>query len=81
MSYVVGFLGDDGTLGRTFKADNMYDALKALEELRDAVGDNFDFFNLKEGEDIQTRLQTYFEDHCVLTTKSGRYFIGGLESL
>ena len=80
MSYVVGFLGHDGSLGRTFKADNMHNALKALEELRDETGDNFDFFDSK-GEDTQTLLQTYFEDHCVLTTESGRYFIGGLESL
>lgn len=74
MSYVVGFLGSDGHLGRTFHADNMDEALVALEALRSEQVDTFPFIADEE-------VQVYFEEHCVLTTELGSYFVGGLEKV
>lgn len=74
MNYVVGFWGNDGVLGRTFFAENMDEALVALEALRSEQEDTFPFADDEE-------VQVYFKEHCVLKTELGSYFIGGLEKV
>ena len=61
MSYVVGFLGSDGHLGRTFFAKNMDEALVALEALRSEQQDVFRLPDEEEMQDDAQRLRAYFK--------------------
>lgn len=74
MNYVVGFLGSDGHLGRTFFVKNMDEALVALAALLSEQQDTFPF-------SVDEEVQAYFEEHCVLNTELGSYFVGGLEKV
>ena len=64
--YVVGFIGNDGSLGRTISGEHSV----ALE----AMGLLFD-----ETEDLIAPPPTYWDDHCSFTSAMGTYFFGGLE--
>ena len=81
MSYVVGFFGDDSHLGRTFHVNTMDEALLALEALRTEQQDVFRLPDEEEMQDDAQRLRAYFDDHCVLKTELGFYFVGSLENL
>jgi hypothetical protein len=74
MNYVVGFLGGEGHLGRTFHANNMDEAVVALRELFMEQKDTFPFVADEE-------VYVYFADRCVLKTELGFYFVGGLEKV
>lgn len=65
MNYVVGFMGGDKTLGRTFVAVTYDQAKQSMYEL---MNENDEFFDL----DV-------FDDGCVHSTRLGDYFIGQLE--
>ena len=67
MNYVVGFLGRDKTLGRTFVAVTYEQAKRSMYELQDENDDIFDI--------------AVFDDRCVHSTNLGDYFIGQLEML
>ena len=65
--YVVGFVGSDGTLGRTISGEHSV-ALEAMEVLFD------------ENDDIAPPTE-YWEDNCSFHSELeiGTYFFGGLE--
>lgn len=65
---VVGFLGKDATLGRTFMVHDQEEVQNKLQEL------------LEENEETKTIPENHFEDNCVFETDNGFYFVGGLES-
>lgn len=69
MKFVVGFIGSDGTLGRTFLAIDDNEVRSALWQLHE---ENDDFFD--EDND-------WWESSCSLELVSGTYFVGGLETL
>lgn len=69
MSYVVGFIGDDGSLGRTFFAANDEQVRSALRELHEENGDFFEEDN------------EWWDNECVFDVDYGSYFVGGLETL
>ena len=63
--YVVGFIGNDGSLGRTISGEHSV----ALE----AMGLLFD-----ENDDKAPKPE-YWDDNCSFTSPLGVYFFGGLE--
>ena len=63
--YVVGFVGSDGTLGRTIAGEHSV--------VLTAMGVLFD-----ENEDEAPESE-YWEDNCSFTSAMGTYFFGGLE--
>jgi hypothetical protein len=63
--YVVGFVGSDGTLGRTISGEYNV-AIEAMEVLFD------------ENEDVAPPPE-YWEDNCSYRSDMGTYFFGGLE--
>ena len=69
MNYVVGFLGHDRTLGRTFFASTMEQAKECMNII------------LKENHEdtLSNEELNGFHDNCTVTTDVGVYFIGGLE--
>lgn len=69
MRYVVGFMSDDGMLGRTFEVNSFE---KAKEVLRYIAGEN------KDKELTEQNIEELYEE-CTHATKYGIYFVGGLE--
>lgn len=69
MSYVVGFIGDDGCLGRTFLAADDEEIRSALWQLHEENGDFFDEDN------------EWWDGECVFDVDCGSYFVGGLETI
>ena len=63
--YVVGFVGDDGTLGRTISGEHSV-ALEAMKVLFDENDD-------------KAPPDDYWDDYCAFTNGVGTYFFGGLE--
>jgi hypothetical protein len=63
---VVGFIGNDGSLGRTFYCDDHRDAMKAMQVL------------MAEYDDMSPDYE-YWENATSLMLESGTYFYGGLE--
>ena len=63
--YVVGFVGSDGTLGRTISGEHSV-ALEAIKVLFD------------ENDDI-AQPPEHWVDNCAFTSPMGVYFFGGLE--
>ena len=63
--YVVGFVGNDGTLGRTISGEHSV----ALEAMGVLFNENKDSAPQRE----------YWEDNCAFTSPLGTYFFGGLE--
>ena len=64
--YVAGFIGNDGSLGRTISGEYSV-ALEAMRVLFD------------ETEDLIAPPPTYWDDHCSYISDMGTYFFGGLE--
>lgn len=71
MRYVVGFISDDGLLGRTFEVDS-FDKVRAV--LRYIATENCD------DELTVQDIESLIYDYCNHATKFGIYFVGGLES-
>lgn len=71
MSYVVGFIGHCGTLGRTFFASN-YDQARYYVSL--LCQENM------EPENAWPHSE-FWEDNCEWRTELGIYFVGGLENM
>ena len=69
MTYVVGFLGNDGYLGRTFQCSTCDEADEALSIIFDA------------NEDTDKPVDGYWPEGCTWNTECGTYFMGGLESV
>lgn len=69
MSYVVGFIGDDGYLGRTFFATNNEEVLSALKILHEINKEEFVEEDWIDNSD------------CTGKGEFGTYFVGGLENL
>ena len=68
---VVGFMGNDGSLGRTIVTYSNEDLKRAVYELTDENGDNDIFY------DVLSSL----EENCQARTDFGTYFHGELEEL
>lgn len=64
--YVIGFLGHDGSLGRTFYSHNMVQAVSTV-------------LKMIEDDGQREPPEDYFEDECSFCTSLGYYFIGSLE--
>lgn len=64
--YVIGFLGNDGYLGRTIVCETHSAAVEAIGELFD---DNDDPAPQPE----------HWDDDCTFVNVTGTYFFGGLE--
>jgi hypothetical protein len=71
MRYVVGFISDDGLLGRTFAVDSL-EAIK--EALRYIAKEN------KDTELTEQDIDTLTYDYCNHATSFGIYFVGRLEN-
>lgn len=69
MSYVVCFIGDDGSLSRIFFAANDEQVRSALRELHEENGDFFEEDN------------EWWDSECVFDVDYGIYFVGGLATL
>ena len=65
--YVAGFIGSDGSLGRTISGEYSV----ALEAMRVLFDENDDEATAPKPE--------YWEDNCAFTSDMGTYFFGGLE--
>ena len=70
MSYVAGFISQEGELGRTFWSNTNREAVDKIALLVE---------ELKDDEAMDYGLEKLLHD-CVITTKLGHYFIGSLES-
>ena len=69
MRYVIGFISEDGLLGRTWVASSMSESKQVLRHIAE------------ENQDIQLteELIERFEYTCTQRTSDGVYFVGGLE--
>ena len=70
MNYVIGFISDDGLLGRTFMVDSFE---KVKEVLR------YISFENQDDELTEQNIESFY-DNCNHATKFGIYFVGALES-
>jgi hypothetical protein len=70
MNYVVGFISDNGLLGRTWETDSM-DQVKQV--LRYIAKENQD-------DELTEELIEQFDHACNHATRFGIYFVGGLET-
>lgn len=66
--YVVGVVGSDGSLGRTFVCDTISECDKAFAILLDEMGHEHPGYEP-------------FDDECVYCVEDTVYFCGGLEKL
>jgi hypothetical protein len=69
MRYVVGFISDDGLLGRTFEVDTE-------DKIREVL--TYMAADLKDDE-LTDEVIAQFDDKCNHATRFGIYFVGGLE--
>lgn len=67
--YVVGFIGNDSTLGRTFSCNSEMEAKKAYTILTEENKEKEWFFDFK-----------YLNEYGVQNSPTGSYFMGQLES-
>ena len=69
MNYVIGFLGNDGYLGRTFHCSTVDEADMAMSVIFGGNGDT------------DKPLDGYWLESSTWNTECGTYFMGGLESV
>jgi hypothetical protein len=69
--YVIGFIGNDSTLGRTLGAETEEEVQEALKILLEEHRD----------EDKFEKILTDLENNCVAVVDSGTYFCGIIEDI